>query len=104
MRDKFEKKYHLESTSQAEIQKSMKQASFTITLCNWQEFSKLFVDYLQKSPSSPFCRVGGIFFRYEYQKDVGNLSCIHLILKVLWDLLTEQEKDFVKDLIKSFTS
>ena len=39
--------------------------------------------------------------RYEYQKDVGNLSHIHLILQVLWNLLTEQEKVFVKDLIRA---
>ena len=98
---KYENFYHLDSTSQAEIQKAMKQASSTITLRNWQEVSKLFVDYLQKSPSSPFRRVGGIFVRYKYQKDVGNLSHIHLILQVLWNLLTEQEEVFVKDLIRA---
>ena len=46
--------FHLDSTSQEEIRNSIKQASSTLLLRNWQEVSKLFVDYLQKSPSSPF--------------------------------------------------
>ena len=37
--------------------------------------------------------------RYEYQKDIGNLSHIHLILQVLWDKLTDEETAFVNDLI-----
>ena len=93
--------FHLDATSQGEIKKCIKQASSTLLLRNWQEVSKLFVDYLHKSPSSPFRRVGGIFVRYEYQKDVGNLSHIHLILQVLWDELNEEETIFVQDLIRA---
>ena len=84
-----------------EVQDAMSQASSVLLLRNWKEVSKLFIDYIQKSPSSPFKRVGGIFTRYEYQKDVGNLSHIHLILQVLWDELDDQEQAFVQDLIRA---
>jgi hypothetical protein len=42
----------------------------------------LFVVYIRKSPSSPFHRVNSTFVHWEYQKDAGNLSHIHLILEV----------------------
>ena len=64
----------LDSSSKAEVKEAITQASSTLLLRNWQEVSKLFIDYLQKSPTSPFRRVGGIFVRYEYQKDIGNLK------------------------------
>ena len=73
---------NLDPSAQVEVQDAMSQASSVLLFCNWKEVSKLFIDYIQKSPSSPFKRVGGIFTRYEYQKDVGNLSHIHLILQV----------------------
>ena len=93
--------YFLDSSSQKEIRDAMSQASSTLLLRNWQEISKLFVEYLYKSLTSPFRRVGGIFVRYEYQKDAGNLSHIHLILQVLWDELTDCEKEFMQDIIRA---
>ena len=57
----FENFYQLDSTSQAEIREAVTKAASTLLLRNWQEVSKLFVEYLYKSPSSPFGRVGGIF-------------------------------------------
>ena len=95
---------NLDPSSQVEIQNSMSQASSVLLLRNWKEVSKLFIDYIQKSPSSPFKRVGGIFTRYEYQKDVGNLSHIHLILQVKWDEIDDEEKAFVKNLIRASNS
>ena len=97
----FEDFYQLDESSKDEIKKRMSQASSTLLLRNWQEVSKLFVEYLQKSPSSPFRRVGGIFVRYEYQKDAGNLSHIHLILQVLWDDLNAEERAFMDDIIRA---
>ena len=97
----YEGFYDLNTSAQDEIRKSMSQASSTLLLRNWQEVSKLFVEYLQRSPTSPFCRVGGIFVRYEYQKDTGNLSHIHLILQVKWDELTSEEKEFMQDIIRA---
>ena len=97
----YEGFHQLDVSSQEEIRKAMSQASSTLLLRNWQEVSKLFVEYLQKSPSSPFRRVGGIFIRYEYQKDAGNLSHIHLILQVKWEELTPEEKDFMDDIIRA---
>ena len=103
--EQWEKNYdgfnNLDPSAQAEVRHAVTQASSTLLLRNWQEVSKLFVEYLYKSPSSPFCRVGGIFVRYEYQKDAGNLSHIHLILQVKWDELTDEERQFMKDIIRA---
>jgi hypothetical protein len=84
-----------------EIQVAMAQAGSGLFLRNWQEICQLLVDYLRYSPRSPFKRVGSIFSRNEYQKDVGNLSHIHLILQVLWDLLNESELEFMEELIRA---
>ena len=84
-----------------EIHTSMQQCAATLLLRNWQETSKIFIDYLRNSESSPFRRCGSIFARNEYQKDVGNLSHIHLMVEVLWDELTIDEKAFVDELICS---
>ena len=91
----------LDSSSKAEVKEAVTQASSTLLLRNWQEVSKLFIDYLQKSPTSPFRRVGGIFVCYEYQKDIGNLSHIHLILQVKRNELSEEENKFINDLIRA---
>jgi predicted GIY-YIG superfamily endonuclease len=91
----------LPSFEQQEVRDAIIQASAGLLLRNWQEVSTLFVDYLRKSPSSPYRRVNSIFVRYEYQKDAGNLSHIHLILEISWKLLSDEEKEFVKDLIRS---
>jgi hypothetical protein len=84
-----------------EIKIAVAQASSTLLLRNWQEVCKLFVDFLRYSPRSPFCRVGSIFSRNEYQKDKGNLSHIHLMLQVYWILLTASQKAFVMDLVRA---
>ena len=60
----------------------MLQASAGLFLRNWQEVRKLFIDYIRKSPTSPYNKVLSIFARDEYQKDGGNLSHIYLILQV----------------------
>ena len=42
-----------------------------------------------------------IFACKEYQKDRGNLSHTHLMLKLLWAKLSEEEKEFMNDLIRA---
>ena len=86
---------------QKEIREAMIQASAGLLLRNWQETTMLFINYIRKSPSSPFKKVNSIFVRYEYQKDVGNLCHLHLILEVNWKALSESETSFVKDLIRA---
>ena len=83
-----------------EIEDAVIQSAATLLLRNWQEVSKLFVDYLRHSPSSPYQNVNSIFVRYEYQEEKGNLSHIHLILEVKWDELTPSQKEFLEDLIR----
>ena len=67
----------------------------------WEEVSKLFLDYLKKSKSSPYKNVFAIFARKEYQKDRGNVSHTHLMLKIDWTKLTAEEKTFMDDLIRA---
>jgi len=87
----------------AELRKAMCQAASGLLLRNWQEVCELLIDFLRYSSSSPFKKVGSIFSRNEYQKSVGNLSHIHLILQVEWSKLTEEENEFVRDLIRADT-
>ncbi len=55
------------------------------------------MDYIRKSSSSPFHRVGSTCVHCEYQKDAGNLSHIHLILEVK-KILTDQERFSIDDI------
>ena len=80
-------------------QYALLQSSSTLLLRNWQEVVMIFLDCIQRSPSSPFGSVLSVFTRCEYQKDVGNLSHIHLILEVDYTNLNSKQKDFVEDLI-----
>ena len=94
--------YHdLNVFEREEIEKAVLQASGGLLLRNWQEVCKLFLDYLRKSPSSPYRKVLSIFARNEYQKEVGNLSHIHLMLQIYWKLLNESQTAFVMDLIRA---
>ena len=77
----------------------MEQSSSCLFLRIWQEVSKLFIEYLQKSTASPLRHVVSIFARIEYQKDKGNLSHTHLMAKVNWEKLIIEEKEFLDDLI-----
>lgn len=90
--------HELDLKEQEEITQSVIQASSSILLRVWQEVCQLFLDYLRKSPTSPYKRVLSIFARNEYQAKAGNLSHIHLMLEVDWKKLTEEETKFVKDL------
>jgi hypothetical protein len=93
--------YKLTPDEREEITKALHESAAIYYLRNWNEVTKLFINYIRKSPSSPFCKVGSIFARCEYQKDVGNLHHIHLILQVEYDLLTEEQIDFVNNLVRA---
>ena len=82
-----------------EIHSAVMQVSAYLLLRTWQEVCKLFLDYLKNSPKIPFRKVVSLFARHEYQKDAGNLPHTHAMLKVNWDKMTEEEKEFVNDLI-----
>ena len=42
-----------------------------------------------------------IFVRKENQKDKGNLSHSHLMVRLDWSQISEEETEFVKDLIRA---
>lgn len=86
---------------QKEIERSLIQSAQGLLLRVWEEVSSLFIDLLKKSNHSPFYNTFALFARKEYQSEVGNLSHIHAILKVKWESLSEEEREFVKLLIRA---
>ena len=66
----------------------------------WEEVTKLFLDFIMKSPHSPYKNVLSLFARKEYQELTGNLSHIHLMLEVNWNKLNDDQTKFVKDLCR----
>lgn len=85
---KFPKFETLDTFEKEEIKLAMMQSGQTLILRNWHETRSLFLNYLLKSPHSPFKQVDAIFARDEYQAEVGNLPHIHLMLSISWDMLT----------------
>ena len=90
----------LNLTDQEEYINAINQASSGLLLRVWQEVSSRFLDYIKNSPSSPFKKVKSIFSRQEYQKLVGNLHHIHLIMEVAFNEMSEEEQKFVNDLCR----
>ena len=84
-----------------ELHTALIQAAGPLFLRIWEEVSKLFLDYMKNSKSSPYKNVMAIFARKEYQKDKGNVSHTHLMLKLNWDKLSAEEKEFINDLIRA---
>ena len=91
----------LTTQEQEEITHAIQESAAVPLLRNWNEVTKLFITYIRKSPTSPFRVVGSIFARCEYQKEVGNLHHIHLILQVLYHMLNEEQKSFVDNLVRA---
>ena len=92
---------NLTDREQSEINTALIQAAGPLFLRIWEEVSKLFLDYLKYSKSSPYKDAFAIFARKEYQKDKGNVSHTHLMLKINWDNLSAEEKEFLNDLIRA---
>ena len=84
----------LNNQERDELATALKQASGCLFVRIWEEVSKLFLDYLKKSKSSPYKNVFAIFARKEYQKDKGNLSHTHLMLKINWEKHLLKKKSF----------
>ena len=61
----------------------------------------MLISFLRNSLCSPFKKVNSIFSQNEYQKEVGNLSHIHLILQVDWKSLTQSEEQYMDNLIRA---
>ena len=94
----FDGYFELDVNERKEVDNAIIQSSSSLLLRIWQEVCQLFINYLHKSPSSPFQSVRSIFARNEYQATAGNLSHIHLILEANFDEMTDAQKNFVDDL------
>ena len=92
--------HELNLTDQNEYIDAINQASSGLLLRIWQEVSQRFVNFIKNSPSSPFKKVRSIFSRQEYQKLVGNLHHIHLVMEVSFDQMSPEERKFVDDLCR----
>ena len=91
----------LSLNEQKEIEEALLSSAGGLFLRIWEETFLLFIEYLRKSPSSPFKRLNAIFARKEYQSKQGNLSHSHLIAELKWSVMSEEEKEFVNDLIRA---
>ena len=60
----------------------------------WEEVFLIFLEYLWKSPSSPFKKLKTIFARKEYWSKQGNLSHAHMMIELNWAKMTVNEKKF----------
>ena len=85
-------------SDQDEINEAVNQASAGLMVRIWEEVSKFFLDFLTKSPHSPYKKVKATFARREYQSNSGNLAHSHIILAVDKELLTPKECEFVDNL------
>ena len=92
---------NLSKSEKNEIKDSLNQAAAPLLLRAWNETCRLFLDYLKKSPSSPFKKVKTLFARHEFQVSINNLPHIHCMLRVAWEDLSTEEKDFVNDLVRA---
>ena len=92
--------HDLNLADQQEYIDAINQASSGLLLRIWQEVSQRFVKFIKNSPSSPFKKVKSIFSRQEYQKLVGNLHHIHLIMEVAFDEMSPEERKFADDLCR----
>ena len=93
--------YILDDDEQLEITASLFQSSAVLMLRAWEEVFSLFLNYLRKSKSSPFKHLTTIFSRKEYQKDKGNLSHAHMMIRLNWDVMSADERKFVDNIIRA---
>lgn len=100
-KDYFPDFYKLQDFEQEEIIKSVQQSMAPVLMRVWEETYLLLVEYLQKSPSSPFKHQRAIFSRKEYQQFRGNLSHSHVMIELDWKKMTDEEIEFVDDLIRA---
>ena len=91
----------LNDSEQLEIKNSLDQEAAPILLRAWNESCRIFLDYLNKSPHSPFINVESLFARHKFQASVGNLPHIHAMLKIVWHLLTMAQRAFFNYLIRA---
>ena len=90
----------LNDKDKEEYTTAMNYASAQLLLRVWQEASQKFLHYLKNSPHSPFRKVRCMFSRCEWQKMVGNLHHLHLMLEVALNLLSAEERTFIDDLCR----
>ena len=85
---------------QKEIEMALIEAAAGLFLRVWEEVSSIFIDYLKNSKSSPFTSLISMFARKEYQADAGNLSHIHFLGKLVFEM-SPDDKQKLLDLIRN---
>ena len=65
------------------------------------EIRKLFLKYLCENPTCPFSSVSSMFARDKYQGDTGNLSHIHLMLALKFEVMSRSLQNKVNDLVRA---
>ena len=93
--------YSLSNSDKLELQVALDQSAAGLLLRNWMEIRKLFLEYLIESPTCPFSPVSSMFARDEYQGDTGNLSHIHLMLALKYEVMSRSLQDKLNDLVRA---
>ena len=93
--------YDLENDEMKEIEYAFLESSASLLIRVWEEVFLLFIDYLRKSQTSPFKKLIALFARKEYQLKRGNLSHSHMMIALNWLEMTENEKQFMNELIRA---
>ena len=91
----------LNNSEKLEIKSALDQAAAPLLLRAWNESCRIFLDYLKKSPFSPFKNIETIFARHEFQSSIGNLPHIHAMLKLMWNAMSQEQRDHVNELIRA---
>ena len=86
-----------------EIRLALRQSAAILLLRSWNETCRIFLDYLKSSSYRPFKNADAFFAKHEFQSCSGNLLLTHIMLKVMWNGLTDNEISFVQDLIHAET-
>ena len=72
----------MNESNKKEVDDTINQTSAGLMLWIWEEASKLFSEFINKSTHSPHCNVKAMFTRKEYQSNSGNSTHSHIIIAI----------------------
>ena len=95
------KTMEIDDQEKKELRKAIHQAAPTLLLCNWMETRSILMLYIAKSPENPLGHVIKMFWRDEFQDNVGNLPHVHALLCLKETMDTNEGREFLQNLIRA---
>ena len=87
-----------------EYDRALHDASCTLMTRCWLKVRYIIMTYIMQSFEEPLRKVITLFWRDEYQGNMGNLSHIHGLLKVCVDMLDPEDLKKFHDVIRGFSA